>query len=130
MGAGEHAARARPRTIPGGGPAGGRELPAKASQAAIARETLTCLVLNSDHYTQRYTSTELAIVTAASLAYHIIVREGLPAGFATGAVDPAFGWKRQIYLPPPPGPAHLIPPFEVLPRRQTAPARPLAAVLS
>ena len=117
-----------PRRIHWTATASAGELLVKRYQPAVARETMICLDLDSDHYTQRYTSTELAIVTAASLAYHIIVQEGLPAGLATGGVDPAFGWKRQFYLPPRPERAHLIQLLEVLARVQTAPDIPLSGL--
>ena len=73
------------------GPAAGTmHLMVKRYQPAIARDTLICLDLYQEDYgqRQRYTATELAIVVAASLANHIIVREGLPAGLLTAALDP------------------------------------------
>jgi uncharacterized protein (DUF58 family) len=62
----------------------------KRYQPAIARETLICLDLYQQDYgrRQRHTASELAIVVAASLANHIIVREGLPVGLLTEAWDP------------------------------------------
>jgi hypothetical protein len=62
----------------------------KRYQPAIARDTLICLDLFQADYgrRQRHTATELAIVTAASLANHVIVREGLPMGLLTVARDP------------------------------------------
>jgi uncharacterized protein (DUF58 family) len=69
---------------------GAMHLMVKRYQPAIARETLICLDLYQEDYgqRQRYTATELAIVVAASLANHIIVREGLPVGLLTEAQDP------------------------------------------
>jgi uncharacterized protein (DUF58 family) len=65
----------------------------KRYQPAIARDALICLDLYQDDYgrRERYTATELAIVVAASLANHIIVREGLPVGLLTQARDPLIG---------------------------------------
>ena len=64
---------------------GTMRLMVKRYQPAIARDTLICLDLYQEDYgrRQRYTATELAIVVAASLANHIIVREGLPVGLLT-----------------------------------------------
>jgi len=95
------------------------ELLVKRYQPAVARETLICLDMNSDHYTQRYESTELAITTAASLAYHIIVQERQAVGLATEAATSLEGMQR-FYLPPGQERAHLIHLLEVLARVQTA----------
>lgn len=79
--------RARSSSPP---PAGLVQLMVKRYQPAIARDTLICLDLYQQDYgqRQRYTATELAIVVAASLVNHIIVREGLPVGLLTVALDP------------------------------------------
>jgi uncharacterized protein (DUF58 family) len=63
----------------------------KQYQPAIARETHICLDLCLRDYLlrERHTATEMAIVAAASLAHHIVVREGLPAGLAVVGVVPA-----------------------------------------
>jgi uncharacterized protein (DUF58 family) len=63
----------------------------KKFQPAIARETLICLDLDLVDYAlrARHEATEQAIVVAASLAHHMIVREGLPVGLATEAHDTA-----------------------------------------
>lgn len=57
----------------------------KQYQPAIARETLICLDLHEEGYAARFRhdAIELAIVVAASLANHTIIREGLPVGLAT-----------------------------------------------
>lgn len=57
----------------------------KQYQPAIARETLICLDLHEDGYAARFRhdAVELAIVVAASLANHTIVRERLPVGLVT-----------------------------------------------
>lgn len=104
------------------------ELLVKRYQPAIARETLICLDLNSDDYTQRYGSTELAITTAASIAYHIIVRERQAVGLATEANVSGLGTQRY-YLPPRLERGHLIQILEVLARVQTAPNLPFIEIL-
>jgi uncharacterized protein (DUF58 family) len=82
----------------------------KQYQPAIARETLICLDLDEDDYeiTRRYPATELAIVAAASIASHIILKEGLAVGLITEAVDPLVGAERYIALPPRAERAHLM----------------------
>ncbi len=67
--------------------ASARRLLVKRYQPAIARETLICLNLNQDDYSQRrrYTATELAIVAAASVANHVITHEKLPVGLAASS---------------------------------------------
>jgi uncharacterized protein (DUF58 family) len=82
----------------------------KQFQPAIARETLICLNLDEDDYeiTRRYPATELAIVAAASIASHIILKEGLAVGLITEAVDPLVGAQRYIALPPRAERAHLM----------------------
>ena len=94
----------------------------KQYQPAIARETLICLDLDEAGYEhrQRYTATELAIVTAASIANHIIVRERLSAGLITEAMDPLSEEQAQFLLPPRSGAAHLMSLLEVLARGQIA----------
>ena len=94
----------------------------KQYQPAIARETLICLNLDEAGYErrQRYTATELAIVVAASIANHIIVREGLPTGLITEAWDPLSEDQSQFLLPPRSDRAHLMSLLEVLARVQVA----------
>ncbi|MGA9348606.1 MAG: DUF58 domain-containing protein [Anaerolineae bacterium] len=103
----------------------------KQYQPAIARETLICLDLDEAGYErrQRYTATELAIVTAASIANHIIVRERLPAGLATAAWDPLLDDQARFFLPPRPERAHLMSLLEVLARVQITSATPFADLL-
>lgn len=105
------------------------ELLVKRYQPAIARETLLCLDLSHDHYTNRYTAPELAISVAASIAYHIIVRERQAVGLATEATDPAISKGRQFYLPPRLERSHLIQMLEVLARVQTAQDIPFIELL-
>jgi uncharacterized protein (DUF58 family) len=114
-----------PRRIHWTATASAGRLLVKQYQPAIARETLICLDLNEEGYgqRQRYTATELAIVIAASIANHIIVREGLPAGLTTEAQDPSLDDAGQVrpvrfYLPPRSERAHLMSMLEVLARVQ------------
>ena len=68
---------------------------------------------------RRYDAIEMAVVTAASLAHHIIVREGLPAGLAVQALDPLADEVAAFSLPPRSQRAHLMAMLEVLARVQT-----------
>ncbi len=99
------------------------ELLVKRYQPAIARETLICLDFAQESYAGRrfYDASELAIVTAASLANHIIVHEGLAVGLATQAVDPLANGSQTFSLPPRRERAHLMNILEVLARIQTTP---------
>jgi uncharacterized protein (DUF58 family) len=110
-----------PRRIHWSASASAGTLLVKRYQPAIARETLICLDLAQANYSfQRlHAASELAIVTAASLANHIIVREGLAVGLATQAFDPLAGAVRTFVLPPRRERAHLIGLLEVLARAQT-----------
>ncbi|MCX7681561.1 MAG: DUF58 domain-containing protein [Anaerolineae bacterium] len=98
---------------------------------AIARETFICLDLNRQGYgqRQRYTATELAIVAAASLANHIIVKEGLPAGLSTEAWDPLLGQRARFSLPPRAERSHLVSLLEVLARVQVTDTSPFEELL-
>ncbi|HQH37178.1 MAG TPA: DUF58 domain-containing protein [Anaerolineae bacterium] len=104
------------------------ELQVKRYQPAIARETLICLDFAQESYTGRhfYEASELAIVIAASLANHIIVRERLAAGLSTQALDPLEAKTLPFTLPPRRERAHLMSILEVLARAQmtSAPALP------
>lgn len=93
----------------------------KQYQPAIARETLLCLDLDwQDYPMRRSEATEHAIVVAASLANHAIVREGLPVGLATDARDPLVEDRRRIVLRPRAERAQLMSILEVLARIQPA----------
>jgi uncharacterized protein (DUF58 family) len=94
----------------------------KRYQPAIARETLVCLDLDGDNYEQRhlFTATELAIVVAASVANHIIVREGLAAGLVTMAHDSVLDEQVRFFLAPRSERAHLMNVLEVLARVQVS----------
>ena len=103
----------------------------KQYQPSIARETHIYLDLNEAGYgqRQRYTATELAIVAAASIANHIIVREGLPVGLTTEAWDPLQEKQTRFSLPPRSERAHLMSLLEILARVQVASVTPLADLL-
>lgn len=98
------------------------QLLVKQYQPAIARDTLICLDLDEAGYErrQRYTATELAIMVAASIANHIIVKEGLPVGLITEALDAVSEQQSQFILPPRSERAHLMLLLEVLARVQVA----------
>ena len=106
----------------------GGELLVKRYQPAIARETLICLDFAQESYEGKryYDASELAIVTAASIANHVIVRNGLSAGLSTQAFDPLQEATVHFTLPPRRERAHLMAILEVLARAQTtsAPALP------
>ena len=111
-----------PRRIHWTATASAGRLLVKQYQPAIARETLICLDLDGESYTpqQRYTATELAIVVAASVANHIIVREELAVGLAAEAQDPLLDDRVRFFLPPRSERAHLMSLLEVLARAQVA----------
>jgi uncharacterized protein (DUF58 family) len=104
----------------------------KQYQAAISRETLICLDLYRENYSRRHWSiaTERAIVVAASLANHIVVREGLAVGLVTEARDPRLPEEPgtgavRFSLPPRTGQGQLMRLLEVLACAQVA-SRPAA----
>ncbi|MFN8514976.1 MAG: DUF58 domain-containing protein [Thermomicrobiales bacterium] len=96
----------------------------KQYQPAIARETMICLDLHDEGYpTARYRhdAVELAIVVAASLANHAIVRERLPVGLTTQPPARVPGTRAtedsepaNLRLPPRHERAHLIRILETL----------------
>ena len=103
----------------------------KQYRPSIARETLICLDMDKAGYEQeyRFTAPELAVVVAASIANHIVVREGLAVGLATEAMDPLSGENVRFVFPPRPRRDHLMNLLEVLARVQVTPASPLAGWL-
>jgi uncharacterized protein (DUF58 family) len=103
----------------------------KQYQPAIARETLICLDMDQADYESghRHAAVEMAIVTAASIANHISVKEHLPVGLATEGQDPLQGQQVRFYLPPRPERAHLMSLLEVLARVQVASEAPFADLL-
>ncbi|MGC9399244.1 MAG: DUF58 domain-containing protein [Anaerolineae bacterium] len=109
-----------PRRIHWSATAAVGELLVKQYEPAIARDTLICLDLDRDSYEMRYryTAPELAIKTAASLANHIVVQEGLPAGLVTAAWDPLTEQQVRFALPPRSERSHLMNILEILARVQ------------
>jgi uncharacterized protein (DUF58 family) len=103
----------------------------KQYRPSIARETLICLDMDKAGYEQkhRFTAPELAIIVAASLANHILVRDRLAVGLATEAWDPLLEGKTRFFLPPSPERGHLMNLLEVLARVDVAPAAPVADLL-
>jgi uncharacterized protein (DUF58 family) len=110
-----------PRRIHWSASASAGALLVKRYQPAIARETLICLDLAQGNYSfqRMHAASELAIVTAASVANHIIVHEGLAVGLTTQAFDPLAARARTFALPPGRQRAHLMGILEVLARVQT-----------
>ncbi len=90
----------------------------KRYEPAIARDTLIALDLCSESYEQRfrYDAPEMAIVAAASLANHIVIREGLAAGLSALAWDPLTESQQAFSLPPRNERAHLMGILEILAR--------------
>lgn len=109
-----------PRRIHWTATASAGRLLVKQYQPAIARDTLLFLDLDQENYQygSRFTATELAIVAAASMANHIVVREKLAVGLATEAWDPLVGDRARFFLPPRRERAHLMNLLEVLARVQ------------
>jgi uncharacterized protein (DUF58 family) len=120
-----------PRRIHWTATASAGRLLVKQYQPSIARETLICLDLDQEDYErrQRYTATELAIVVAASIANHVVVREGLPVGLTTEARDPLLDKQARFFLPPRSERAHLMSLLEVLARVQITSATPFVDLL-
>lgn len=120
-----------PRRIHWTATASAGRLLVKQYQPAIARETLICLDLDVEGYDprRRYDATELAIVIAASIANHIVVRERLPVGLMTEALDPLLNERARLFLPPRPERAHLMSLLEALARVQVTRAAPVAEIL-
>ena len=112
-----------PRRIHWTASAGAGSLLVKRYQPAIARETLICLDLAQEDYAfQRlYAASELAVIAAASLANHIIVRERLSVGLCTQAIDPLHDATVTFSLPPRKERTHLMGILEVLARAKSYP---------
>lgn len=88
----------------------------KKYKPAITRETLVCLDFDEASYDirNRFAASELAVTAAASIANHIVNREGLSVGLSTWAHNPAVGQKTLFRLPPRSGQAHLLTLLEAL----------------
>lgn len=109
-----------PRHIHWPATAGTGQVMIKQFRPAIARESAIFLNLTRSDYIGRYreSTIELAITTAASLAYHILVKEKLPAGFCTTAMDPFNQETECFYLPPMKEQSQLSQILEILARIQ------------
>jgi uncharacterized protein (DUF58 family) len=120
-----------PRRIHWSATASAGHLLVKQYQSAIARDTLICLDMDQEDYErgQRFTATELAIIVAASIASHIVMREGLPVGLTTEARDPILNDQAHFHLPPRSERAHLMSMLDVLARVQAASGAPFVELL-
>lgn len=118
MGVRDYQAGDSPRRIHWTATASAGRLLVKRYEPAIARDSLICLDMNVDDYAfkRRFDAVELAIITTASIANHIITREGLAAGLATYAWDPLLEQDVSFSLPPHREKAHLMGILEVLAR--------------
>ncbi|MHB8625223.1 MAG: DUF58 domain-containing protein [Aggregatilineales bacterium] len=110
-----------PRHIHWTASASAGQLLVKRYQPAIARDTLIFLDMSRENYVQPIVGTELAIIAAASVAHHIGIRQKLPVGLATEAIDPHMGRTETFYLPPRSERAHLMRLLEVLARVNAIP---------
>jgi uncharacterized protein (DUF58 family) len=111
-----------PRRIHWTATASAGHLLVKRYQSAIARETMIFLDLNQESYAiqRMVAASELAIVTAASIANHIVLREGLAVGLATQGIDPLQEDEiKTLTTPPRRERAHLMGILEVLARVRT-----------
>jgi uncharacterized protein (DUF58 family) len=109
-----------PRHIHWPATAGTGKVMIKKFRPAIARESAIFLNLVRDDYNSRYMefSFELAITTAASLAYNILIKEKLPVGFFTVALDPFNQEIDHFDLPPVKEKSQLAQILEILARIQ------------
>ncbi len=96
-------------------------LQVKQFEPSIALETALILNLNPEEYDwqSRFDATELAIVTAASIANWVISKKQ-SVGLITNGVDPLSENRIFSPLPPRKGKAHLIRLLEILARVQTS----------
>ena len=111
-----------PRRIHWTASASAGRLLVKRYRPAIARETMIFLDLDQRSYAiqRMYAASELAIVSAASLASHIVLREGLAVGLTTQGIDPLQEDQlKALSMPPRRERAHLMGILEVLARVQT-----------
>jgi uncharacterized protein (DUF58 family) len=92
----------------------------KQFQTSMGRSALLCLDLDPDRYRRDgWEGSERAITVAASLAYHIITREGQPTGLVTQGVQ-RMQPDGQTHLLPNASPAHLLSMLDRLARIQPA----------
>ncbi len=101
------------------------QLVVKQYQTALSRDTLICLDFDRSSYERgrRERASELAIVTAASLASHVILRERLAAGLFSQAIDPLVGETVRIFLRPGSQRGHLMGVLEMLARVALTPSQ-------
>jgi uncharacterized protein (DUF58 family) len=105
-------------------------LQVKQFEPSIALETAVFLNLNTDEYfyRRRFDATELAIVTAASIASWVVSKKQ-SVGLVTNGLDPfAVDGTAQV-LPPHKGRAHLMRLLENLARLKTSQGLPLTHLL-
>jgi uncharacterized protein (DUF58 family) len=90
----------------------------KRLQPGIGRETIVLLDLHRGSYPgrARRSGIELAVTAAASVLYHVVTTERLPAGLSTVAHDPIEGKTITVDLTPRADSTHLIEMLEVLAR--------------
>lgn len=90
----------------------------KRYEPVIARDTLVALDLTAESYERRYRfdTAEMAIRVAASIASHVVVREGLAAGLSVLGWDSPTETQYGFSLPPRRERAHLMALLEVLAR--------------
>ena len=110
-----------PRRIHWTASAGAGRLLVKRYQPAIARDTLICLDMDQSSYAfQRlYAASELAVITAASLANHIVLRENLAVGLSVLAMDPLQDKVTRLSVAARRGRDSLMGILEILARAQT-----------
>lgn len=120
-----------PRRIHWTATASAGRLLVKQYRPSIARETLIFVDMNRDGYEvdQRFTAPELAIVTAASIANHVVTLDKLPAGLATEGLDPLTETVVRFFLPPRSGRAQLMNMLEVLARVEVESVTPMPELL-
>ncbi|GAC1636461.1 MAG: DUF58 domain-containing protein [Chloroflexota bacterium] len=95
-----------------------QDLVVKQFQPATSRETHIFLDLDEEGYPARYRyeASERAIVVTASLATHMVIRERLPVGLVTEAIDGVAGTIHRFCLPARTGRAALMNVLAVLAR--------------
>ncbi|MFQ5968251.1 MAG: DUF58 domain-containing protein [Acidimicrobiia bacterium] len=97
------------------------DLVVKQLEPATARDTTLFLDLDRDNYahTRHWSGPELGITTAASLATHIVNREGLAVGLVCTGFDPLDEGQVEVVIPPRSGSSHLMRVLEILARIQS-----------
>jgi len=105
-------------------------LQVKRFEPAISIESQIILNLNRDEYTlhRAATATELGIVTAASIAHHLVEKRQT-VGLSCNGIDPLADPSQAIVLPPRKGREQLMHILDVLARVQTSKGRPFSDLL-